>query len=170
MSLIVPGTMAQGPQAPSLTTMAQGPQAPWGNDDLLAEEYAADPREFLLSRCELAMANCEYMRDLVVCATYYLPPFGYFANGQKFHRPEISQDEALWQGKVGLVVGMGPLAFTDEGVLKFGFSEQCPKIKIGDWVQWDIHDARQFTVNRVHCRWMKDVMIIARVKDPQLVY
>lgn len=149
-----------------LTTMAQGAIAPWGSDDLLAEEYARDPKEFLLARCAFAMANSEYTRDTVVCATYYLPAFEFFANGQKFHRSEKSQDEALWQGKVGLIIGMGPLAFKDEGELKFGGQ----KFEIGDWVQWDIHDARQFVINRVHCRFMKDVQIIARLKDPRLVY
>jgi len=149
----------------AITTMAQGPQLPWRNDDE-AEEYAEDPKEFLMSRCALAIANSEYTRDLVICATYYLPAFELMPGGTRFHRAPSSQDEALWQGKVGLVIGLGPLAFRDEGDLKFGGF----KIEVGDWVQWDIHDARQFTVNRIHCRWMKDVQIIARVKDPKLVY
>lgn len=155
MSLIAP-----------VTSMAQGPLLPWGNDDSLAEEYAEDPKEFLLSRCALAMENSEYTRDWVVCATYYLPAFHVMANGQRIHRAQSTQDEALWQGKVGLIIGMGPLAFKDEGELKFGGQ----KFEVGDWVQWDIHDARQFTINRIHCRFMKDVQIIARVKDPRMVY
>lgn len=151
-----------------LTTMAQGPSTPWRGDaeGSEAEEYARDPKEFLLSRCALAMQNSQYTRDLVVCATYYLPAFDIMSNGQRFYRSESSQDEALWQGKVGLIIGMGPLAFKDEGALKFGDM----KFEIGDWVQWDIHDSRQFTVNRIHCRWMRDIQIIARVNDPRLVY
>ena len=43
-------------------------------------------------------------------------------------------------------------------------------IAIGDWVQYDIHDGRQFTINRIHCRILKDVNIIAKLKDPKLVY
>jgi hypothetical protein len=67
---------------------------------------------------------------------------------------------------VGLVIGMGPLAFVDSGAIIFGGQ----KFKVGDWVQWDIHSARQFTINRIHCRYLNDTQIIARVQDPRLVY
>lgn len=152
--------------ASSIATIAQGPELPWGGDKELAAEYAEDPKAFLLERCKLAMDNSEYTRDWVVCATYYLPDFIIMPNGKPWYRSEKSHDEALWQGKVGLIIGMGPLAFKDEGALKFGGQ----KFEVGDWVQWDIHDARQFTINRVHCRYLKDVQIIARVKDPGMVY
>lgn len=148
-----------------MTTMAQGPQLPWRDDDE-AEEYARDPRAFLLERCAAAMENSIYSRAIVVCATYYLPAFEVLPNGHRLHRAPSSQDEALWQGKVGLIIGKGALAFQDEGGLKFGGFYP----KIGDWVQWDIHDARQFTINRIHCRWMSDTQVIAQVKNPKLVY
>jgi hypothetical protein len=146
-------------------TMAQGPQTPWNNDHE-AEEYAADPREFLLNRCQLWMDNIHWFGNHVIAATYYLPAYEILPGGQKFYRSQKSQDEALWQGKVGLVLGKGPLAFVDDERNKF----HGQNVKIGDWIMWDIHDARQTTVNRIHCRWIPDVRILGTVDDPKLVY
>jgi hypothetical protein len=149
----------------SMATMAQGPQTPWRND-AEAEEYAADPKEFMLSRCQLWMDNITWFGNLVIAATYYLPAFETLPSGQRFFRSEKSQDEALWQGKVGLVLGKGPLAFVDDDRNKFRGQD----VNVGDWIMWDIHDARQTTVNRVHCRFIPDVRILGTVIDPKLVY
>lgn len=147
-----------------VATTAQGPATPWREGE--ETEYAADPREFLLSRCQLAMDNSEYTRAIVVCATYCLPAFDILSGGQKWIRAENTIMESLYQGKVGLIIGMGPLAFVDSSTINFGGQ----KFEVGDWVQWDIHNARQFTINRIHCRYLNDTQIIARVKDPRLVY
>jgi hypothetical protein len=147
-----------------VATTQQSAQFPWNPGE--EEEYAADPKDFLLSRCQLAMDNSEYTRALVVCATYCLPAYDILPGGQKFHRSETTIQESLYQGQVGLVIGMGPLAFVDSGAIIFGGQ----KFEVGDWVQWDIHAARQFTINRIHCRYLNDTQIIARVKDPRLVY
>jgi len=160
------GAAALKSGATALKSMAMGPDLPWGQDNDLAEEYAHDARAFLLERCAAAVANMTLTRSLVMCATYYLPAFETLPNGQRWYRAETSQDEALWQGKVGLLIAMGPMAFVDTGNIQFGGF----KPQIGDWLQWDIHDARQCTLNRVHCRWMQDTQIIARVIDPKLVY
>jgi hypothetical protein len=151
--------------AAHVATMAQGPQTPW-RDDHEAELYAQDPREFLLDRCQMWMDNIHWFGNYVIAATYYLPAFEMLPGGKKFFRSQTSQDEALWQGKVGLVLGKGPLAFVDDDRNKF----HGQNVKIGDWIMWDIHDARQTTVNRVHCRWIPDVRILGTVDDPKLVY
>jgi len=151
--------------AGSVATMAQAPVTPWRNDEE-AVEYAADPKAFMLERCALWMDNVEWFHNYVVTATYYLPAFEVLPGGQKLYRTDTSHNEALWQGKVGLVVGKGPLVFLDEGDIKF----HGQNIEIGDWVQYDIHDPRQFTINRIHCRLLKDVHIIGKLKDPKLVY
>jgi hypothetical protein len=96
-----------------------------------------------------------------------LPPYDELGNsGIKFYRSDKSHDEALWQGKVGLVIGKGPLAFRDDEHVKF----YGQNVEIGDWVQYDILEGRQFTVDRIHCRRLKDTQIVMRVDDPRLVY
>jgi len=151
----------------SLTTMAMGPMPPWRNDEE-AEEYARDPKSFLLELCEMWVPSCRVKHNNVLCATYFLPAFEFLPNGQKFFRSEKSHDEALWQGKIGLVLAKGPLAFVDEPSAGVFFHGQ--DVEPGNWVQWDIHDARQCTIARVHCRIVKDTQIIIDWDDPRIVY
>lgn len=151
--------------AQNIQSMAQEAVSPW-RDDEEAEEYARDPKEFMLERCRVFMDNMEILHNWVVSATYYLPAFEILPGGRKWHRAQISHDEALWQGKVGLVVAKGPMVFLDDEHVKF----HGQQIAVGEWVQYDIHDGRQFTINRMHCRLLKDTQIIAKLKDPKLVY
>jgi hypothetical protein len=148
--------------------MHQAPVTPWRgeNNGEEAQEYARDPKGFLLDRCSLWLPSCHLMHNLVLCATYYLPPFDILPNGTPWYRTDTSHNEALWQGKVGLVIAKGPMAFVDEP----GISFHDQDVAIGDWVQWDIHDARQCTFDRIHCRYLKDTQIIAKWDDPRLVY
>jgi|SRR5215472_14675062 len=145
--------------------MAQGPVQPWANDEE-AEEYAKNPKEFLLAKCAQFMGAIELFRDNVMLATYYLPAFEILPGGRRFHRADVTLDEATYQGKVGLVIAVGPLAFMDDGRLRFGGQ----RVDIGDWVYFDRHDGRQLTINRVHCRRLRDVEVIGRASDPNLVY
>jgi len=150
----------------TIATMSQAPALPWRDDDE-AEEYRNDPRAFLLNRCALWMESVQVFHNWIITATYYLPNYDVIGGTSvKLWRPETTQDEALWQGKVGLVVGKGPLAFKDDDRNKF----HGQNVEIGQWIMWDIHDARQTTVNRVHCRWIPDVRILGTVDDPKLVY
>lgn len=151
--------------APILQSMASAAVTPWSNDDE-AIEYAKDPKEFTLERCRVFLDNMEVFHNWVVSATYYLPAFHILPGGQKFHYPQKTHDEALWQGKVGLLIAKGPTVFLDEEHVRF----HGQNVQIGDWIQYDIHDGRQFTINRIHCRLLKDTQIIARIADPRLVY
>jgi hypothetical protein len=150
----------------SISTMHQAPMPPWRNEDE-AEEYRADPKAFLMERCSIWLPSVTVFHNWIITATYYLPPYDELGNsGVKFYRADKSHDEALWQGKVGLVIGKGPLAFRDDEHVKF----YGQNVEIGDWVQYDILEGRQFTVDRIHCRRLKDTQIVMRVGDPRLVY
>lgn len=151
--------------APSFNTMHQAPMPPWGNDEELAEDYAADPKAFLLDRTELWRSQCTVFHNWVITATYFLPHK--IGSGKaQLYLPDVVHDEALYQGKIGLVVAKGPLAFVDDEHVKF-----CGQnVEIGDWVQYDVMEGRQFTIDRVHCRRLKDTQIVMRVPDPRLVY
>jgi hypothetical protein len=150
---------------PLLTTMQQTPRPPWRTEEE-AEDYRNDPRQFLLDRCALWANRCTVFHNWIITATYFLPDYERFASGQKIYRPETTQDEALWQGKVGLVIAKGPLAFVDDEAVKFRGQD----VKIGDWLQYDILEARQFTIEQVHCRRLKDTQVFARWDDPRMVY
>jgi hypothetical protein len=155
------------PGAGHISTMHQAPLPPWRNEEE-AEEYAADPKTFLLDHTELWREKIKFYHNYIITATYYLPAFMRLANGEKFFLSEKTHDETPWQGKVGLVIAKGPLAFVDCPEAAVFFLGQ--NVEIGDWLQYDIHDPRHFTVNRVHCRLVKDVHVIAKVEDPRMVY
>lgn len=87
-------------------------------------------------------------------------------------RPDRTLAEDRFQGKVGLVLATGPLAFVDDNVAKFGGL----KAKPGDWVTYRASDG--FEMFRVDadgragtpCRVLEDQNIIAIIDDPALLW
>lgn len=75
------------------------------------------------------------------------------------------QNEDLYQGKVGLVLKVAPLAFEDDGATRFGgFS-----VKEGDWVVYRAADGFALSVNGHHCRLIEDRFIQATVESPDVI-
>lgn len=80
--------------------------------------------------------------------------------------PDKTQDEDRWQGKVGLVLKKGPLAFVDDGAN--AFHEQT--VADNDWVIYRVSDGFSIDINGTHCRLLEDVHIKGRVADPSVIY
>jgi len=79
---------------------------------------------------------------------------------------EKTLDEDKWQGKVGLVLKAGPMAFQNEGNTDF----HGQSVNEGDWVIYRVSDGFSIDVNGVHCRLIEDVHIKGRVADPSVIY
>ena len=87
---------------------------------------------------------------------------------------EKYRDEDIYQGKVGLVLKIGPVAFVDEDNNTFR------DIRVGDWVVFRPSDGWQVTLNTlkgniskentVDCRILSDVSIRMRVLHPDSIY
>lgn len=77
-----------------------------------------------------------------------------------------TRDEDRWQGKVGLVLKKGPLAFENDAHNDFGGQN----INEGDWIVYRVSDGFSIDVNRVHCRLLEDSHIKAVVTDPAVIY
>ena len=87
---------------------------------------------------------------------------------------EKYRDEDIYQGKVGLILKIGPVAFVDE--LGCTFRD----IRVGDWVVFRPSDGWQVTLNTlkgniskentVDCRILSDVSIRMRVLHPDSIY
>jgi len=75
-------------------------------------------------------------------------------------------DEDVWQGKVGLVIKKGPLAYQDDEVTKFHGHE----VNEGDWVWFRPSDGMACQVNGVPCRIFKEEGIIGRINHPDEVW
>lgn len=77
---------------------------------------------------------------------------------------DVTRKEDEYQGKVGLVLKLGPQAFDDVEYFK-GW-----RVKEGDWVVCWVSDGRQVGVNKQLCRVVKDNEVRMRVDAPDQVY
>ena len=141
----------------------------------LAEAAVNDPAEPLLAAAG-DLSDYEVFHNLVLVATYIPPPKvmkGPDGENIVFHEADNTQAENRFQGKVGLVLRIGPTAFQDDSVAKFGGMS----IKPGDWIMYRpsdgfelfIRDRRKFNEG-LSCRLIEDVFVRGRVSDPSLIY
>lgn len=75
-------------------------------------------------------------------------------------------DEDRYQGKVGLVLKMGPEAFVDEAGKWF----KNMKINVGDWIVFRPSDGWSVAFNGKACRILDDTAVRGRVKSPDIVW
>lgn len=126
---------------------------------------ADDPKEALLEALG-DISGLELFHNQVMVATYIRPE----KTAGGIYLPDKTLTEDRFQGKVGLVVKVGPLAFKDDGPYKFGGVE----IKEGDWVFYRASDGMElFSVDKtggVPCRVFEDTQIKGRVSDPAMLW
>ena len=80
--------------------------------------------------------------------------------------PDTHVDEDRYQGRVGLVLKLGPQAFVDDGPAKFhGF-----KVLPGMWVVYRPSDGMRFQIGKRDCRLVTDVAIKMVLDGPDEVY
>jgi co-chaperonin GroES (HSP10) len=80
--------------------------------------------------------------------------------------PEQNRLEDKTQGKVGLVLKMGPDAFVDSSQQWF----KDVHVDINDWVVFRPSDGWSLTVNNVLCRLLDDINIKGRIQHPDQVW
>ena len=92
-----------------------------------------------------------------------------FMRGDKIgsiYVPDKTAQEDQWQGKVGLVLKKGPLAFKND--LRNDFADQT--VEPGQWVVYRTSDGFPIDINKVHCRLIEDIHIKGRVDAPEIVW
>lgn len=77
-----------------------------------------------------------------------------------------TRDEDKWQGKVGLIVKLGPDAFDDPGGKWF----RDVNLKVGDWVIFRPSDGWAITVHKTLCRILEDTVIRGKIDHPDRVW
>ncbi len=75
-------------------------------------------------------------------------------------------DEDKFQGKVGIVLKKGPLAFVDD--INVSFHGQ--NVEVGDWVSFRLSDSTKVSVNGVPCRLLSDTAIKMVIPAPDKVW
>ena len=101
------------------------------------------------------------MFNMVLLATYIRPnvtPGGII-------RPDTNVEEDVWQGKVGLVLKLGPNAFVDDDDARF----YGQKVELNEWCVYKVGDAWSVTIGNWPCRLVRDSSIKMKVKDPNMV-
>jgi len=122
--------------------------------------HERDPKEVIYEKLGVVPPGFVW-RNLVLVAVYERPEKT--KGGIIFTDKTLDEDQ--FQGKVGLVVQLGPQAFVDS--TEFVFDE---KAALGDWVWFRASDGFPLKVNGKICRAVKDDRIWGRLPDPDIVW
>jgi co-chaperonin GroES (HSP10) len=102
------------------------------------------------------------LQNMVLVATYIRPEK---TKGGLF-LPDSAKEEDVYQGKVGLVLKMGPSAFEDLEEDRF----RGVRAFVGDWVVYRVGDSWDLTIRDVPCRLIRDSSIRLIVDDPETIF
>lgn len=125
--------------------------------------HERDPKEVILE--ELGDINdIEIFNNQVFCAVYVRPE----KTKSGLYVTDKTRDEDRYQGKVGLIVAMGPEAFkSDDEWFK------DVKFNLHDWVFFRPSDGWALTASGskdVLCRVIDDINIRGRIQHPDQVF
>lgn len=119
-------------------------------------------RDMILAEVESNLPKIRLSRNRLLVATYVEPKTtkGGIILAQK------TLDENRFQGKVGLVLALGPMAF------KYDDPEGCQTEapKVGDWIFYRTSDTFETGFSGVFSRVIKDDHVIGVVEDPTIIY
>jgi co-chaperonin GroES (HSP10) len=79
---------------------------------------------------------------------------------------DTTRGEDKYQGKVGLVLKKGPLAFVDDAHNKF----HGQNVEAGQWCFFRVSDGFSFMLNGHLCRLLEEVHIKGIIPSPGVVY
>ena len=147
----------------------------------IAQAANADPVAAMFERVG-DMTNYNIFHNLVLVATYIKPPkIMKNAEGKDvlFHFTDKTLAEDRFQGKVGLIIKMGPLAFKERRGVEFGGAAA----EVGDWVMYRPSDGTELFIKDmsglkheglknegIPCRLLDDFNIMGRISAPSLIY
>ena len=124
-------------------------------------KHDVDPAQELLSKIG-DLSDIELMHNNILVAVYIRPE----KTASGIHLPDTNRKEDEYQGKVGLVVKQGPLAFKDDKNFQWGGQS----LKTGDWVCFRVSDGWQMKVNGVLCRVFEEVHIRGKLAAPDAIW
>ena len=122
--------------------------------------HAKDPKQVVYDEIG-PLDEMELFNNQILVAIYVRPEKS--AGGIIY--TDKARDEDKWQGKVGLVVKMGPMAFVgDDGWF------QDVLVKLGDWVVFRHSDGWNLEVNGTPCKVLNDISIKGKIPHPDFVW
>ena len=122
---------------------------------------AEDKRKELFSSLG-DLDKCDVQRNHVLVAIYI---GGQYYPGTKVLRSDAAIKEDIWQATAGLVVSLGPTAFT----MSDNITKDPDAPVIGDWVTFVPGEGRRIQIRGVNCRVFLDENITMTVADPECI-
>lgn len=113
-----------------------------------------------------ALDQIEIFHNQLLIAIHLRQNFKVLPNGEKLYFTDQRTDEDKWQGKVGLVVKKGPIAFKDDQRNTFNGQD----VHIGDWVVFRVQEAPAIQVNGLMCRLLEDIHVRGVVTTPEIIW
>ena len=131
----------------------------------------ADPRQAIIAAIgQKAIDDFEPFHNLILIGTHVRSDR---SKGGIYLGGDRTRAEDRFQGKIGLVLKCGPMAFKDDQINKFGDVH----IKAGDWIMYRPSDAHEFFfvdastgMDGTSARLIEDTHVKARVADPELIF
>jgi len=108
------------------------------------------------------LSKIEIMHNQILVAQYIRPE----RTKSGLYLADKTRDEDRFQGKTGLVLKKGPLAFVDDDHNKF----HGQNVVENDWVFFRVSDGFPVVVNGVLCRMLEEVHIRGKIASPDVVY
>jgi co-chaperonin GroES (HSP10) len=105
--------------------------------------------------------ECTVLNNQVVMAIYSEPT----TSKGGIIVPEERRKESEYQGKTGLIIAMGPLAYEEDGQWWRG-----KKPKLGDWIVIRASDGWRLDLYGVQCRQFDDTLTRLIVPHPEAVW
>lgn len=129
----------------------------------LAMNHLVDPREEIFAALGTSLDGVGLVQPVSVLICMYERPD---TTASGIILTDKHREEDRYQGKCGLVLAMGAMAFKDDEDHQWG--EDRPKV--GDWVMVRVGDTFPFMINERTCRLVheKDVRLV--LPHPDLVY
>lgn len=123
--------------------------------------HDVDPKQKLLE--DLGdISNVEIFNNQVLVAVYIRPQ----KTKSGIYLSDKTIDEDRYQGKVGLLVGMGPSAFNDDSGQWFNQAQ----FNLHDWLVFRPSDGWSININGVLCRMMSDTQVKMRIPTPDVAW
>lgn len=128
--------------------------------------HDADPREAIFDKIGANADGCELYGRQILTGIYIRSGK---TKGGVFLTDDTTQED-IYQGKVQLILAVGPEAFTDRyeyGKLVQHWDDD-KKPQPGDWVLIRVGDSFPFTLGDQPCRLIEDKLIKMRIKRPDI--
>lgn len=127
--------------------------------------HDTDPRKEIMKKVKAQIADMVLFGNAILVATYKRPKM---ARYKSLDLALPDSDEDKHQGKVGLVIKLGPMAYKDDDTVQFHGQE----VKVGDWVVYRPADGWALTLaeNQVDCRMLVEASIRMRIPSPDAVW